>query len=92
MQLTSALAIYFIIWWLVLFTILPIGAQSAHEAGEEVKTGTMRSAPLKPRLAMKFLATTVVSGIVFAGVYFLLTSGVVSLDDIPFLPDFKPKS
>lgn len=92
MQLTSALAIYFIIWWMVLFTILPIGARSAHEAGEEVDAGTMRSAPLKPRIGIKFLATTVVASIVFAGVYYLLTSGLISLDDIPLLPDFKPKT
>ncbi len=33
MSLASALAIYFIIWWLVLFLVLPFGIRNAHESG-----------------------------------------------------------
>ena len=89
MELISAFAIYFILWWLTLFMVLPWGATSAHEAGQEVVEGTMKAAPLKPRIALKFAITTVVSAIIFAGVYFVLTSGVIKLDDIPFFPKFE---
>lgn len=90
MQLISALAIYFILWWMVLFTILPWGARSAHEADEEVEPGHMRSAPLKPRIALKFAITTVISGIIFAIIYYVITNNLFSLDDIPFGPHFRP--
>ena len=88
MSFVSALAIYFIIWWLTLFIVLPWGAASAHELGQEVEPGTMKAAPVKPRLLLKFGVTTVLSALIFAGVYFILTSGVIALDDIPFFPTF----
>jgi predicted secreted protein len=33
MNLLLGIAIYVIVWWLAFFTMLPIGAQSHHEAG-----------------------------------------------------------
>ena len=36
MSLVSAIAIYFIIWWVCLFVVLPFGVRNAHEAGEVV--------------------------------------------------------
>ncbi len=69
MSLVFALAIYFIIWWIVLFAMLPIGVRTTEEAGEKSSPGFAESAPHRPRLLPKMLATTVVSAIVFAGVY-----------------------
>jgi len=40
MAWTTALAIYFVIWWLVLFCVLPFGVRNASEAGETVEAGT----------------------------------------------------
>jgi predicted secreted protein len=34
MPLTTALAIFFLIWWVVLFAVLPFGVRSQHEEGE----------------------------------------------------------
>lgn len=90
MQLMSGLAIYFIIWWMVLFMVLPWGATSAHEMGEDVETGTMKSAPLKPRIWLKFAITTLIAGVIFSLVYLVITNSLISLDDIPFLPKFRP--
>lgn len=89
MQLVSAIAIYFVVWWLVLFMVLPWGATSAHEAGEEVDPGTMKSAPLNPRILKKFAITTVLAGVVFAVIYFVASNNLISLDDIPFFPKFR---
>ena len=33
MTLAFALAIYFVIWWIVLFAMLPIGVRTSEEAG-----------------------------------------------------------
>ena len=55
-------AIYFVVWWLVLFTILPIGMHTQEEEGEVV-LGTARSAPVRPRLLRKAVITTIVTTI-----------------------------
>lgn len=79
MSLTFALAIYFIIWWVVLFAVLPWGIRTQGEAGEVVP-GTIESAPVKPRLLKVFIATTVVAGIVFLGVWYALKIRLIPLD------------
>jgi predicted secreted protein len=60
-----ALAIYFTIWWTVLFAVLPLGVHSIHEEGE-VPKGFEPGAPVAPRLLMKAGLTTVVATVVFA--------------------------
>ncbi len=88
MTLISGLAIYFIIWWLTLFTVLPWKVESAFESDDAVEQGHAPSAPVKPLLVQKFLITTVISAVIFAVGYWLFSSGLVSLDGIPFLPEF----
>ena len=39
MAWTTAAAIYFVIWWVVLFTVLPFGVRNAAEAGETIGKG-----------------------------------------------------
>lgn len=68
MSLVSSLAIYFVIWWLVLFVVLPFGVRSQHEA-DDVTLGTEHGAPHQPLLLKKAIATTILAGLIFAGVY-----------------------
>ena len=89
MSLVFALAIYFIIWWVVLFAMLPIGVRTAEEVGEKASPGFAESAPHRPRLLPKMLATTVIATLVFAGVYAIVVHHVVTLDDIPFFPRYE---
>ena len=89
MSLLSGFAIYFIIWWLVLFAVLPWGAHSAHELGEAIGEGHAPSAPVKPALGRKFIVTTLISLVIFAGVYALIVSEFVSFEDVPWLPKFR---
>jgi len=83
MSIGSALAVYFIIWWAVLFTVLPIGVRSAHEAGEEVEPGNDAGAPVNPNLLKKVLLTTLISAVVFVFVYFAFTRDWLSLGRLP---------
>ncbi len=85
MSVTSAVAIYFIIWWTVLFAVLPFGLRTQAEAGMVVP-GTPESAPARLRIGRIVLATSIVAGLVFAAVYGLLHSGL-TLDDIPLVRD-----
>ncbi|WP_332690861.1 DUF1467 family protein [Bosea sp. (in: a-proteobacteria)] len=70
MTLTGGLAVYFVIWWTVLFAVLPFGVHSQAEAGP-VSDGTDPGAPQAPALARKALITTVVATVVFAGVWYV---------------------
>ena len=49
MEKTTAIAIYFLIWWVVLFAVLPWGVRSQEEAGEVVP-GTDPGAPAAPKV------------------------------------------
>ncbi len=89
MSIAFAAAIYLIIWWTVLFAMLPIGVRTSEEAGETAVPGSADSAPHKPHLLAKALATTVVASIVFAIVYVIIVHQVITLDDIPFFPHFE---
>ena len=62
MSLSTGLAIYFIIWWVVLFTVLPWGIRSQHEAGPIVD-GTDPGATVIPALRKKLLSPAIVPAI-----------------------------
>jgi predicted secreted protein len=89
MSIAFGAAIDLVIWWIVLFAMLPIGVRTSEEAGESEVPGSVESAPHKPHLLRKALATTVVASIVFAIVYVIIVHQVITLDDIPFFPDFE---
>jgi predicted secreted protein len=89
MTIAFAAAIYFIIWWVVLFAMLPIGVRTSEEAGEKASPGTAESAPHMPNLLPKMVATTVVSTIIFAALYAIIVHHVITLDDIPFFPRYE---
>ncbi len=89
MTLAFALAIYFVIWWIVLFAMLPIGVRTSEEAGEETAPGNAESAPHMPNLLPKAVATTVISSIVFAALYAIIVHHVITLDQIPFFPRYE---
>jgi len=84
MSLTTSLAIYFIVWWTVLFAVLPWGIRSQVEAGEVVP-GTDPGAPAFPKLGNKVLWTTVIATITFAAIDLIYIYRLISLDDLAAL-------
>ena len=74
----------------MLFAILPFGVRTGEEAGEAPPPGSAESAPHRPNLLPKIVATTVVASIIFAGLYAIIVHRVITLDQIPFLPRFEP--
>jgi predicted secreted protein len=87
MSVGTALAIYFLIWWLVLFTVLPWGIRSQHEGGGEIAPGTDPGAPAIPNLRWKLVWTTLVSVAVFAVFDVIYVYRLVTIDGLmaPFL-------
>jgi len=89
MSWTTALAIYFIIWWVVLFAVLPWGIRSQAESGDVVP-GSDPGAPALPQLRAKLLWTTLVATVVFALAAFAYAKRLVTLDDLATLFGLLP--
>ncbi len=74
MGAVTTVAIFFTVWWTVLFAVLPWGVRTP----EQADIGMADSAPQNPNLLFKFAVTTAVSvGITFA-LWLVADSGIVS--------------
>lgn len=60
MQISTFFAIYFVVWWLCLFLVLPFGVRNQVDAGQVVE-GTEPGAPVRARLGRIALITTALS-------------------------------
>ena len=76
MDWATAVATYVIIWWLVMFMVLPWGVRRIEP--EDLREGDDPGAPANPRMLIKVAVTTVVAGMVFGLVYLVIKSGVIS--------------
>lgn len=84
----SFAAIFFIVWWLVLFAVLPMGLKTQDDEGE-VTLGTVSSAPRGPHMLRAVFRATIVAAVV-CGLFYFVTKGLgYGFDDIPRIaPDF----
>jgi len=89
MAVATAIAIYFLIWWIMLFAVLPWGVRAQ---GEEGAPGTDPGAPIVPRLRAKLLWTTIASGVVWAICAVLYIKGLVTLDGLTSLFGFPAQN
>jgi len=89
MSWTTAAAVYFIIWWVVLFAVLPWGVRSQAESGEVVP-GSDPGAPAVPHLGAKLAWTTLVTTLVFVLVVLAYAYRLVTLDDLGTLFGLLP--
>jgi predicted secreted protein len=63
-SISTALAIYFVMWWVTLFLTLPFGVRSQHEDGEGAP-GTDPGAPVASQMGRKLIWTTVSSAVIY---------------------------
>jgi predicted secreted protein len=84
MSITTAIAIYFLIWWIVLFAVLPWGVRSQSEHSD-MTAGTDPGAPVIARLGRKLIWTTAVATAVFAACYVVYVEKLVTLDGLAAL-------
>ena len=71
----TAFVLYVIMWWTVLFAVLPIGTKPVSDA--DPATG-WRGAPEQPRIVRKALWTTLVTTVIWAVFLFVQASGWIS--------------
>jgi len=65
MSLVTGMAIYFTIWWLTLFLVLPFGVKR----DENVEKGNDPGAPVRHQIFLKLFINTVLAFIVWSIVY-----------------------
>ena len=79
MGITGSIIIYVMIWWVVFFSILPIGIQPNKEIFKNSSEGFDPGAPKNPNIAKKFLITTIITSIVFIMIYYLVNNDLLNL-------------
>jgi predicted secreted protein len=86
MNPVSAFAIYFIIWWVTLFSVLSFGLKTQDEA-QDVTLGTTASAPQGRHILKVFALNTLIATILFAAIYYAYAVRGWTFDDLPnFFP------
>lgn len=86
MAVTSAMVLFAVIWFMVLFVVLPLRLRTQGEAGEVVK-GTHASAPANFRPRRTALIVTIVAFFVWVIVAGIIWSGTITVDDLKSLND-----
>ena len=79
MGITGSIIVYVLIWWIIFFSILPVGIQSNKEKYKENIEGIDPGAPKNPRIAKKFLITTIITSIIFIVIYYLVRFNLLNL-------------
>ena len=77
--ISTGFAIYFVMWWIVLFLTLPFGVRSQHEGGESAP-GTDPGAPIASRMGRKLIWTTVISAVLFAVSMLAYNAGLLNVE------------
>lgn len=81
MNLTGGIVLFAVLWFLTLFIVVLIGQRSQQDAGEIVP-GTPAGAPADLRLRGKLIWTTVIAGLIWAAIAYVILGGLVTREDI----------
>ena len=79
MGITGSIIVYVLIWWIIFFSVLPVGIQSNKEIFREKLEGIDPGAPKNPKIARKFLITTIITTIIFLVIYYLVEVNLLNL-------------
>ncbi len=76
----TAAVVYVLIWWTVLFAVLPFGTRPVDDPAQA--PGGWRGAPARPQLLRKVVATTLVSLVLWVGAIALIRSPYLSFREM----------
>ena len=79
MNITGSIIVYVMIWWVIFFSVLPLGIKSNKEVFNESIEGTDPGAPKNPKIGKKFLITTIITSILFIIIYYTVELGFFNL-------------
>jgi predicted secreted protein len=78
MGLVSGITVFVIVWWTVLFMVLPWGVRPETEG----QAGHQHGAPKNARIAVKFLVTTGIAIVLWLAIDALVLSDLISFRDM----------
>ncbi len=76
MNFVSAFVVFIMIWWTVIFCVLPIGLSTTQEEAEEGEY-LAPGAPKEFNLKKKLLITTIISIVLWGIVYMVISSDII---------------
>ena len=79
MDFVFTISVFFVVWWTVLFAVLPLGTRTYAEEGIEITDGGDPGAPVNPNLKRKFITTTWIAAVVTAVIWGVVTFHLVKL-------------
>ncbi len=79
MGITGSIIVYVLIWWIIFFSVLPVGIQSNKEEFKERIEGVDPGAPNNPKIGKKFLITTIIASIIYIVIYYLVKFNLINL-------------
>ena len=79
MSYTGLAIIYIIIWWVVFFAILPIDVNRKKHVKID---GEDPGSPENPKIAKKFIYTTIITTIIFIIIFLLMKFEIFNLRNI----------
>ena len=82
MGITGSIIVYVCIWWVVFFAMLPIGVKSNPPQIDKKLEGFDSGAPKNPEIGKKFLFTTLITSIIFMGIYYMVSINYLNLREI----------
>jgi predicted secreted protein len=82
----TMIAIYFIVWWVVFFAVLPWGlSERADGKGVALVPGADPGAPAAPQLGLKVLWTTAIAAVLSGLFFWAYLTRVVAFEDLATL-------
>jgi len=81
MAITSAIVLFAVIWFMVLFVTLPIRLRTQDDEGEVVP-GTQAGAPANFKVKRTMLIVTAITVVLWALIAGVIISGVISVRDL----------
>ena len=79
MGITGSIIVYVLIWWIIFFSVLPLGIQSNKEKFKDQIDGIDPGAPNNPKIGRKFLITTIITSLIFIVIYYLVKLNLLNL-------------
>ena len=72
----TGILVYLVVWWLVLFTVLPWG----NKPPENPEPGHAASAPERPRMWLKAAVTSAIAAVIWLAIYLAIENRWLTLD------------
>ena len=76
MSITGSLIIFVLIWWIIFFSLLPIDVDRKHR---QLVEGVDKGSPENPRIIKKIFYTTIITSIIFVGIFMLVKYDYLNL-------------